>query len=159
MDYAKYRIGKRVMLLYGFVGSACGVAVGYLFYRHWIAMVLFSGLGFLVAVRAGEIHERRKVQWNLLLEFKDAMDSMVSALVAGYSIGFRYSILVKENIHLLSEGSGAVRPSGMWSLKNIFIGRDVVSFDVFCHQVVKFCWYRDSLFSFGFVLIYQKPSG
>lgn len=86
MDYEKYRISKTVRLLYGFVGSACGVAVGYLFYRHWITMVLFSGLGFLVAVRAGEIHERRKVQWNLLLEFKDAMDSMVSALVAGYSM-------------------------------------------------------------------------
>lgn len=86
MDYANYRISARAMLLYGAMGSVCGMVVGYLFYRHWIAIAVFSGLGFFVAVRVGENHERKKIQWDLLLSFKDAMDSMVSALVAGYSM-------------------------------------------------------------------------
>lgn len=85
IDYNKYIYTKKEWIRYGLAGGAAGFCILMLFYDH----ILFCGL---CALPAGVLFlkyyrrvlmERRR--WELTVQFKDAMDSMVSALVAGYS--------------------------------------------------------------------------
>lgn len=69
-----------------FVGMAGGALLLYLFYRNFVICLvgaLAGGYGYL-QYRKKAVAEKNR--WALMVEFKDAMDSMISALAAGYSM-------------------------------------------------------------------------
>lgn len=74
---------KFTSALLGAVGS---FLILYLFYKSFIFCLIgaFAG-GFLYYRYREKVMEEQR-RWDLMVEFKDAMDSMVSALVAGYSM-------------------------------------------------------------------------
>lgn len=86
IDYKKYVYTKTEIIKYGLGGGMAGFIILMLFYDH----VLFCGLLavptaiiFLKIFKHSLIERRR---WELTVQFKDAMESLVSALVAGYSL-------------------------------------------------------------------------
>lgn len=85
-DYTVFQYRRQDFLVNAGVGAAGSSGILYLFYQNlWVC--LFGSLvgGFLyLQYRRTVLAEKR--QWALMVEFKDAMDSMVSALVAGYSM-------------------------------------------------------------------------
>lgn len=86
IDYNQYVYTRTEWFRYWLAGGAASFAILMLFYDH----VLFCGLCaipagglFLKLYRYSLIEKRR---WELTIQFKDAMEGMVSALVAGYSL-------------------------------------------------------------------------
>ncbi|MCH5251550.1 MAG: type II secretion system F family protein [Lachnospiraceae bacterium] len=85
-DYKNYQFSKRESIWYMLFGMAGAFAVFYLFYQSVIFCLPLSvagGVGILFYMKR---NLAKKQQWNLMVEFKDAMDSLVSALAAGYSM-------------------------------------------------------------------------
>lgn len=78
MKYLKYR--------YGIVGAAGSFLILYLFYRSIMCSCIGAVIGGILYFRYRKKAMAEQERWDLMLEFKDAMDSMVSALVAGYSM-------------------------------------------------------------------------
>jgi tight adherence protein B len=73
-------------LRYTIVGYALTFLVMYLFYHSMVISAVLAAAGgfFYPLYQKKELAKKRR--WRLMVEFKDAMDSMVSALVAGYSM-------------------------------------------------------------------------
>lgn len=85
-DYKTYHFSKKEFGLSTLTGYAGSFVLLYLFYHSWLLSVFFGipgAIGYLL-YRRRVLVERQ--QWLLMEDFKDAMDSMVSALVAGYSM-------------------------------------------------------------------------
>lgn len=85
MDYKKYRLERKDHLICLLAGIAISGVIAGLFYRSCWAMLLCP----LVCIvwkrkyRAGKLQKRKD---RLLLEFKDAMQAVSAALLAGYSM-------------------------------------------------------------------------
>lgn len=86
MDYTGYALSKGEKVRYAATGYAGMFFLLYLFYQSvWFGGLLAVAGGILYPLyQKKELAGKR--QWQLMVEFKDAMDSMVSALVAGYSM-------------------------------------------------------------------------
>lgn len=86
IDYNQYMYAKREWIQYGAMGGGIGFGLFMLFYNSFIVggilAVLFAVV-FLQYYRRICVERRR---WELTVQFKDAMESLVSALVAGYSL-------------------------------------------------------------------------
>lgn len=85
-NYKTYTYTHSRLLQTILAGAAGGCFLFYLFYQNsWLCLLgaLIGGVGYV-------IYRRRvlaeAVLWQLMIEFKDVMDSMISALVAGYSM-------------------------------------------------------------------------
>lgn len=85
-DYTVFRYGRRSWLANAGVGVAGSGGILYLFYQNLWICLLGSLLGGFIYLQYRRKVLAEKRQWELMVEFKDAMDSMVSALVAGYSM-------------------------------------------------------------------------
>lgn len=85
-DYNVYRYTKQELIRYGIMGGIGAFFVLYLFYGSIYLCVLGSVAGAVLFLRYQKKELAKRQQWQLMLEFKDAMDSFVSALVAGYSM-------------------------------------------------------------------------
>ncbi len=85
-DYREYRYSGRERLQYGLMGMAGTFFILYLFYWSVPLCLPLSVVGAVLFLRyqRGRLAVRRR--WELMTEFKDAMESMVSALTAGYSM-------------------------------------------------------------------------
>lgn len=85
-DYTTYSFSVSEMiqtLLLGFFGS---FFLLYLFYHHYITCFFGGVLGAVGYLFYQKHRLAQQQKWKLMVEFKDAMDSMISALVAGYSM-------------------------------------------------------------------------
>lgn len=86
IDYNQYVYTKAEWFKYGLGAGGVGFIILMLFYDH----VILCGVGSVPVVilfmwlYRYSLMEKRK--WQLTLQFKDAMESLVSALVAGYSL-------------------------------------------------------------------------
>lgn len=67
----------------GFIGS---FILLFLFYRQTVMCFLGAIIGSIGYVRYRIKTKKEQEKWQLMVEFKEAMDSMVSALAAGYSM-------------------------------------------------------------------------
>lgn len=85
-DYKKYSYSIKEQLQYGVLGMAGSFALLYLFYHSIFICAPFSVAGAVLFLRYEKTKRIQKEKWQLMIEFKDAMDSMVSALIAGYSM-------------------------------------------------------------------------
>lgn len=85
-DYNKYQYTWRELLQNALMGVGAGAMLSYLFYHNWFLCLVggIVGLAVYPIYRNRVLIERQK--WSLMVEFKDAMDSMVAALAAGYSM-------------------------------------------------------------------------
>ncbi len=86
VDYNTYHMSRGEIIRYGVMGYAGSFVILYLFYWSIPGCLAVSAIGgvLFVLYERGELAKKR--QWELMLQFKDAMDSFVSALVAGYSM-------------------------------------------------------------------------
>ena len=85
-NYRKYQYSCKERVYHSFFGFSGSAVVLYLFYQSWVISVIggcLGAVGYLV-YRKRILAEKQCQQ--LMVEFKDVMDSMVSALVAGYSM-------------------------------------------------------------------------
>ena len=96
VDYNRYCYVLREWLLYGMIGAAGGLGISILFYSHW----LMDGIGAVVGafvflwIRRKTLCEKRK--WRLMVEFRDALASMIAALSAGYSMENAVSEAIRD---------------------------------------------------------------
>ena len=86
ISYTDYCFSKREKVRYGAIGMGIGSMTAVLFFNHIFAVILlaFAG-GFLFLKYYCRVLAKRQ-QEILVLQFKDAMESMISALSAGYSL-------------------------------------------------------------------------
>ncbi len=85
-DYNRYVFTRRERIRYGLCGAAGSFVILYLFYQSVLFCFLASAVGAVLYLRYQKKHLAAGQRWKLMLEFKDAMDSFVSALTAGYSM-------------------------------------------------------------------------
>lgn len=86
IDYNRYVYTKSELVKYGAGGGILGFIILMLFYDHVLFCVFLAvpaAILFLKIFRHSLIEKRK---WELTVQFKDAMESLVSALVAGYSL-------------------------------------------------------------------------
>lgn len=86
MEYTCYRLSRKEKIRYMLTGYMGAFILIYLFYHSILLSVVagIAGAVFYPGYQKKGLAGKR--QWQLMVEFKDAMDSMVSALVAGYSM-------------------------------------------------------------------------
>lgn len=95
VEYKKYSLNKKEMIRYGLEGAAIDACVSYLFYRSYIAFLIF--LPFIVIylqVKSSELRTRRLM--NLQLQFKEGIQSLLAALEAGYSLENAFSEALQD---------------------------------------------------------------
>lgn len=85
-DYTVFQFKRRDWLTNAIIGAVGSSLILYLFYQNlWVSLIgSLLGSFFYLQYRKKILAEKKR--WALMVEFKDAMDSMVSALVAGYSM-------------------------------------------------------------------------
>lgn len=85
-DFNIYQYTWKELFMNAMTGFSGSAALLFLFYRHWLVCLAGGVVGAMayLAYRKRVLVEKRK--WMLMVEFKDVMDSMVSALAAGYSM-------------------------------------------------------------------------
>ena len=86
ISYTAYSYSRQEKIRYGVVGIVIGAIIGMLFFNRIPAVIALGGLGGMVYLKYYSRVLLRRQQETLLLQFKDAMESMISALSAGYSL-------------------------------------------------------------------------
>lgn len=83
--YDAYVLNYKERLLAILVGCSAMAGIGYLFYQHWLGMILLSIIGVrYTRIRQRTLLERKRSQ--LTLQFKQTLYSLSSALGAGRSM-------------------------------------------------------------------------
>lgn len=85
-DYTIYHFSKRELLRYSGIALPGSFIVFFLFYQSVRISFFLSLAGVPVYLFYQKKRMTEKIQWQMMLDFKDAMESFVSALVAGYSM-------------------------------------------------------------------------
>ena len=102
MDYRKYRAGFVEKLACAAVGAGAAGMAAWLLYRSVWGMLLFPA-AYLVCVKKYCTLQKEKRKEQLLMEFKDAMQSASAALLAGYSVENAWRETEKELLELHGE--------------------------------------------------------
>ncbi len=85
-DYSVCRVGVGESIAAGAVGMAAGFAVGWVFYEHLLLALLFGAVAAAVAVKAWRKNRLNKRRQNLLLQFKELLESLATSLGAGSNV-------------------------------------------------------------------------
>ena len=96
----------------GFIGS---FFLLFLFYRQAALCFLGAVLGSVCYVRYRIKVQKEQEKWQLMVEFKEAMDSMVSALAAGYSMENAITEAYRDMKLLHSEDTRMMRE--LWDIQ------------------------------------------
>ena len=96
----------------GFIGS---FFLLFLFYRQAALCFLGAVLGSVCYVRYRIKVQKEQEKWQLMVEFKEAMDSMVSALAAGYSMENAITEAYRDMKLLHSEDTRMMRE--LWNIQ------------------------------------------
>lgn len=106
--YDEYRMTVNEKIRYLTVISALAVFISYLFYDSWYAFFVLIPAGIVLMKRIGaELRERRRME--LRIQFQDMIDSVSSALTAGYSVENAFYEARKDMIRLYGLKSLIVR--------------------------------------------------
>ena len=99
MDYRKYRCNLWERLGCLAAGTAGASAIAWLFYRSWYGMVLVIPVNYLIVsyYKNKKRDERAK---KLMIEFRDAIQAVAAALLAGYSIEHAWKEAEREIMDL-----------------------------------------------------------
>lgn len=85
MDYSKYICGWKDKLQYLLIAMVLSGVLAWLFYRSYWGMILFPAVYFFYKKKYIEEKIKRQKK-QLLLEFKDTLQTLLAAMLAGYSI-------------------------------------------------------------------------
>lgn len=117
IDYSIYKFSILEYISYTVLGASIGVALGYLFYENLIVCIIAATLCAIsiIPIRRRQIIEKRRKK--LLLEFKDALESLSTSIGAGNNIqdSFRYAeadmitqylsdSLISKELHIINTG-------------------------------------------------------
>lgn len=104
-DYGVYIYSKAEMVRYGTAGVLSSCFILMLFYRSFLISIFFSipiGILFLRYYKRTLLERRRK---QLSVSFKDLLESLVSALSAGYSMENAMAAAKKDLLLIYEEES------------------------------------------------------
>lgn len=104
MDYRTYQLKCREWLACIGAGVLIAIAVSWLLYRSVYGMVL-AVLFVPLCINYWKQRALEKRKQELLLEFKDAMQSVAAALMAGYSMENAWRAAEQEIRELYGEAS------------------------------------------------------
>lgn len=104
MDYKSYRCNLREKLWCAAVSAAAAGLISWLFYHSWCAMGIMVPVYLLYRkqYQTGQLKARKE---RLLLEFKEGMQAVSAALLAGYSMEHAWCEAEKELRELYGEES------------------------------------------------------
>ncbi|MCR4604912.1 MAG: type II secretion system F family protein [Eubacterium sp.] len=85
-DYSTYNLNKKELIMYGLIGYAGGFMITYLFFGSKLFSVVSAVPCVFFFIKYIRNSKAKKQRQTLVSEFKDACDSFVSALSAGYSM-------------------------------------------------------------------------
>lgn len=85
-DYGTYVYTKRELVKYGLGGSVTGFLFLMLFYDNMIICGIFTVPTVIIFLKYYRKVLAEKRRWELTVQFKDAMESLVAGLAAGYSL-------------------------------------------------------------------------
>ena len=86
IGYNEYRYSQKEKILYGSFGMFMGLVIAILFYNNIYSVIVFLILGAVFSLKYFRQILIKKQKEKLAIQFKDAMESMISALSAGYSL-------------------------------------------------------------------------
>jgi tight adherence protein B len=112
MDYRIYHCAYYEWLGCILAGAGMAAVIGGLFYRSWQAMLLAMIPCGIFCVRTYKKRQIRKRKDQLLIEFRDGMQAVSSALLAGYSMENAWKEAEKEIKKQYGEHSDMYRELG-----------------------------------------------
>ena len=153
MDYRKYHCNGKDNLKWMAVSFGITVVLSWLFYRSWYGMVLLIPVG--IFWRKRYIEERKKEQQKELLEqFKDGIQAVSAALLAGYSVENAWKEAERELGRLYGEDAQMTEE---WHLMNARIEmNEPVEKPLLAFAVRSGC---EDVESFAEVFAFAKRSG
>ena len=86
ISYTTYTYSRQENISYGAVGIVLGALIGVLFFNRIPVIIVLGVFGGVICLKYYSRVLLRRQQETLLIQFKDAMESMISALSAGYSL-------------------------------------------------------------------------
>lgn len=101
-ENCRREVSEEVKLVAGCLAES--VVLAWLFYHSWKGMILFVPLYYLMR-KAYQKKREQKQRMQLLWEFKEAMQAVSAALLAGYSMEKAWREAEKEVNELYGEGS------------------------------------------------------
>ena len=102
--YDEYRMTVNERIRYFAVIGVLALLISYLFYDSWYAAVVLIPVGILFMKKMGrELMDKRKSE--LRRQFQDMIDSVSSALTAGYSVENAFYEAKRDMIRLYGQGS------------------------------------------------------
>ena len=109
IEYDQYVYTKRERIRSGLEGGVGGFILFMLFYNHiWFCLICsVPAAAFYMRIRKKTLMEKRR--WELTIQFKDAMESLVSAWSAGYSLENAVREAEKELVLMYHQGDLIIR--------------------------------------------------
>ena len=108
MKKYQYRRNGREWLSTLLCGGLLFGGLGFLFYRHIMGVLFLMGL-LPVYIRLDGVRRQKRYKEELTLQFKDALQSMTSAMQAGYSLERSIPYAADELAQLYQEQAPMVR--------------------------------------------------
>lgn len=102
MDYRRYRLGMKEKLLCLAGSGALTALVAWLFYRSLWGLILLPAVYIVCRKRYEEAQQKKRTE-QLLCEFKDTMQAVSAALLAGYSMENAWREAEKELMSLCGQ--------------------------------------------------------
>ncbi len=101
-DYKTYRFTGKELLIYGAEGAGIVAMMAWIFYRSFIAVVILLPMtAFFFRYKREQLKKKR--EFELSMEFKEAIMSVNASLTAGYSIENAFVEAGKEMARLYGE--------------------------------------------------------
>ena len=108
-DYHIYTMTLADRLAAAGLGAAVGIAVGYVFFNHWLtALILTAAAGIGLQKPFGEYLKRKRLK-KLLLEFKDLLETLTASYSAGQTTARAFEDALHEMGELYGEGADIVQ--------------------------------------------------
>lgn len=124
MYYDNYRLSKRECLLIGGKGIAILAVIAFLFYNSIYAVVV--GSPFLIFYFKKEKKDRIEARrQQIILEFKEVMYSIATALSAGYALENTFSVAKQDLQRLYPNGQSYLVPECNYIIHNLEVHRTV----------------------------------
>ncbi len=108
-DYHIYTMTLADRLAAAGLGAAVGIAVGYVFFNHWLTtLILTAAAGIGLQKPFGEYLKRKRLK-KLLLEFKDLLETLTASYSAGQTTARAFEDALHEMSELYGEGADIVQ--------------------------------------------------
>lgn len=112
IDYSRYRLSLREIVIYGSMGVGIAALIAYVFYRSVIAFIFVSPVAiYYMKVKQRELRDKRYLV--LSIQFKELMNALIASLQAGYSIENSFVHSYNDMSLLFGKGSYISREVGI----------------------------------------------